>query len=165
MNTARALRSGVLARRVERGELEAAIGAISVEISMAEGDLSGLTEESKIAAARHREADESMKLSMRKRLDAQYQADRLEQLASRVRHDRDRTELERHEADRRLREIDTERSDGAVKVASLDRLLLDERTAIAVATEAASGIRHSLETANEAFSSARTRPSLRVRRA
>ena len=157
MTGARALRSGVLARRVERGELEAAIGAISIEISMAEGDLSGLTEESKIAAARHREADESMKLSMRKRLDAQYQADRLEQLASRVRHDRDRTELERHEADRRLREIDTERSDGAAKVASLDRLLSDERTAIAVATESASGIRHSLETANEAFSSARTR--------
>ena len=157
MTGARALRSGVLARRVERGELEAAIGAISIEISMAEGDLSGLTEESKIAAARHREADESMKVAMRSRLDAQYQADRLEQLGSRVRHDRDRTELERHEADRRLREIDTERSDGASKVASLDRLLADERAAIALATEAASGTRHAVEMSNELLSSARTK--------
>jgi chromosome segregation protein len=157
MTGARALRSGVLARRVERGELEAAIGAISIEISMAEGDLSGLTEESKIAAARHREADESMKVAMRSRLDAQYQADRLEQLGSRVRHDRDRTELERHEADRRLREIDTERSDGAAKVASLDRLLADERAAIALATEAASGTRQAVEISNELLSSARTR--------
>ena len=157
MTGARALRSGVLARRVERGELEAAIGAISIEISMAEGDLSGLTEESKIAAARHREADESMKVAMRSRLDAQYQADRLEQLGSRVRHDRDRTELERHEADRRLREIDTERSDGAAKVASLDRLLADERAAIALATEAASGTRHAVEMSNELLSSARTK--------
>ena len=157
MTGARALRSGVLARRVERGELEAAIGAISVEISMAEGDLTGLTEESKIAAARHREADESMKVAMRSRLDAQYQADRLEQLGSRVRHDRDRTELERHEADRRLREIDTERSDGAVKVASLDRLLADERAAIALATEAAFGNRQTMEATAELLSSARTK--------
>ena len=124
---------------------------------MAEGDLSGLTEESKIAAARHREADESMKVAMRSRLDAQYQADRLEQLGSRVRHDRDRTELERHEADRRLREIDTERSDGAAKVASLDRLLADERAAIALATEAANGTRQAVEISNELLSSARTR--------
>ena len=157
MTGARALRSGVLARRVERGELEAAIGAISIEISMAEGDLTGLTEESKIAAARHREADESMKVAMRSRLDAQYQADRLEQLGSRVRHDRDRTELERHEADRRLREIDTERSDGAAKVASLDRLLADERAAIALATEAANGTRQAVEISNELLSSARTK--------
>ncbi len=146
---ARTARSGVLLRRVERGELEAAVSALSVEISMADGEVSGLTEAASTAARQQQELDHLMQKAMRQRLDGQYQMERQEQLQLRVRHDMDTAMAERSESERRMGEMHGEREAGQSKVRSLDALLVDERHAMESAQAAmdagTSGVQHALE--------------------
>ena len=152
----RTSRSGVLSRRVERGELEATVAAMSVEISMAEGEVSGLNEAAAEAARQQQALDDGLQAAMRRRLENQYQVERQEQLAHRVRHDADTAAAERDETDRRLRELQMERDACASKVRSLDALHRDEQRGLDEAQAAIVEARARLQQANERLASART---------
>ena len=156
---ARTARAGVLTRRVERGELEAAVSALSVEISMAEGELSGLNEAAASASRSQQELDGQMQVSMRQRLESQYQIERQEQLAARVRHDLDACAAERTESERRLLELHTEREACETKVHSLDGLLKEERRSMETAQTVIDAAKAKLQQATEQLAAARTRAS------
>jgi chromosome segregation protein len=155
----RVARSGVLSRRVERGELEATVSAMSVEISMAEGEVSGLNEAAAEAARQQQALDDGLQAAMRRRLESNHQVERQEQLAHRVRHDADAASAERDETERRLREMQAEREACSGKVRGLDGLLRDEQRQLEAAQAHILDARGRLQQANERLASARTRDS------
>jgi chromosome segregation protein len=155
----RTARSGVLTRRVERGELEATVSALSVEISMVEGEVSGLNDATASAARLQQELDGRMQLAMRRRMEGQYQTERQDQLAARVRHDLDAAAAERGESERRMRELDTERDGCEQRVRSLDKLLAEERGTLAEAERQAQGLRQSVQGAVDRLAAVRTQSS------
>ena len=156
---ARTARSGVLTRRVERGELEAAVSALSMEISMAEADVSGLNEATAAAARAQQELDGQMQQAMRQRMDGQYQTERADQLAARVRHDLDTTAAERGESERRVRELHAERESCESRLKSLDKLLDEERATLAAAQQAAQEVRARVQAAIDRLAAVRTQAS------
>jgi len=156
---ARTARSGVLTRRVERGELEATVSALRVEISMAEGELSGLNEAAANASRSQQELDGQMQLVMRGRMENQYQMERQEQLGTRVRHDLDSCAVERGESERRLLELQSDRDACESKVQSLDALLRDERRTLDAAQLAIDAAKIQFQQASDQLAAARTRAS------
>jgi chromosome segregation protein len=156
---ARTARSGVLTRRVERGELEAAVSALSVEISMVEGEVSGLNEATASAARAQQELDGRMQLSMRQRMEGQYQMERQDQLAARVRHDLDAAAAERGESERRMRELQAERASCDQRVRSLDKLLEEERATLGTAEHASQALQRSVQEAIDRLAGVRTKAS------
>jgi chromosome segregation protein len=156
---ARTARSGVLTRRVERGELEAAVSALSVEISMVEGEVSGLNDATAAAARLQQELDGRMQLAMRQRMEGQYQMERQDQMAARVRHDLEAAAAERGESERRMRELQVERDSCEQRVRSLDKLLDEERATLATAEQAASSLKLAVQAALERLAAVRTQAS------
>ena len=155
----RTARNGVLSRRVERGDLEATVSALSVEISMAEGELGGLNEAAAAAARAQQELDGQMQQAMRQRMESQYQGERQDQLAARIRHDQDAAAAERAESERRLRELHAERESSEARLKSFDKLLDEERRALETMQASVSGVRSALQSAIDRLAAARTRAS------
>ena len=153
----RTARSGILSRRVERGELEAALSALSVEIEMAEREVSGLSEASGAAASRQQELDDQLQAATRRRMEGQYQMERQEQFSARLAHDLDALAAERHDTERRLAELTREHGLCQERMRSLDGLLREEQSALQASRATIAEARHRFQEATERLAAARTR--------
>jgi chromosome segregation protein len=92
-------------------------------------------------------------------MDGQYQTERADQLAARVRHDLDTTAAERGESERRVRELHAERESCESRLKSLDKLLDEERATLAAAQQAAQEVRARVQAAIDRLAAVRTQAS------
>jgi chromosome segregation protein len=100
-----------------------------------------------------------MQQAMRQRLESQYQTERQDQMAARIRHDQDAAAAERAESERRLRELQAERESCEARLKSFDKLLDEERRAMEAAQASIAGVRSALQSAIDRLAAARTRLS------
>jgi chromosome segregation protein len=153
----RTARSGILSRRVERGELEAALSALAVEIEMAEREVRGLSEAAGAAASHQQELDDQLQAATRRRMEGQYQMERQEQFAARLAHDLEALGAERHDTERRLAELTRERGVCQERMRSLDGLLLEEQQALQASRSTIAESRQHFQEATDRLAAARTR--------
>ncbi len=151
--------AGVLARRAELVQLVAALTTLSLRIAALELDVSQVASESGQQKVRMRELGERLQEARRGQIDATYQCERLEQLIRRVEHERAAIDTEDHELAEREANVERDREQTAGRIASIDRLLSDERIKAEEArslTEKAAG---AVAAAGDALGSARAKLS------
>jgi chromosome segregation protein len=120
--------AGVLKRRAELAEVVTALSSLSLRIATLELELSQVASESGQQKVRVRELSEKLQESRRSLIDANYQAERLEQLIRRIEGEWARIDEEDRELATRATAVESEREQLAVRVTSLDEQIAAERS-------------------------------------
>lgn len=101
---------GLLARRAELVDLTRRLETLALEMEMVEGESAVLLARSDAARQAHREVEERLAAVRRDAVDAEYQRDRCEQLIQRVEHEQGALAIEAEDLHRRVRGLETERT-------------------------------------------------------
>jgi chromosome segregation protein len=119
--------AGVLARRAELAELVATLGTLSLRVAALELALSQIASETGQQKVRVRELSEKLQESRRSLIDANYQAERLDQLIRRIEGESLRIDDEDRELANRASAVTIERAELARRHALLDEQMASER--------------------------------------
>ena len=119
--------AGVLKRRAELAEVVSALSSLSLRIAALELDLSQVASESGHQKVRVRELSEKLQESRRSLIDANYQAERLEQLIRRIEGEWARIDDEDRELATRAASVDAEREQLAGRLHQLESQIAGER--------------------------------------
>lgn len=102
---------GLVARRAEMADLTRQLDALGIEMELVEGESAALTARSDAARQRHRELEDALAGVRRAVVDAEYQRDRCDQFIQRIEHDQSALALETEDLHRRMRGLDSERTE------------------------------------------------------
>ncbi|MDZ4830115.1 MAG: chromosome segregation protein SMC [Phycisphaerae bacterium] len=149
--------AGVLQRRAELVELVASLSTLSLKIASLELDASQVASESGQQKVRLRELGERLQESRRAQIDANYQSERLDQLIRRIEHEGAAIEAEDSELAARAATNGREREQLAERVASIERLIGEERSKSDDARTAAEHAIAAVNAASDASGTARAR--------
>lgn len=149
--------AGVLARRAELVELVAALSTLSLRIAGHELEASRVASETGQQKVRLRELSERLQESRREQIDANYQTERLDQLIRRIEHESAAIDTEDAELAKREEGVERERREVHERLASIDRLLAEERGRLERARDAADKATSAVTAAGDALGAARGR--------
>jgi chromosome segregation protein len=120
--------TGVLARRAELAELVATLGTLALRIASLELSLSQVASESGQEKVRVRELSERLQESRRTLIDANYQAERLDQLIRRIEGEWSRIDEEDRELAERATAVTAEREQLAKRHTVVEGEIASDRT-------------------------------------
>ncbi|MEC7352130.1 MAG: hypothetical protein VYD99_03310, partial [Planctomycetota bacterium] len=146
---------GWLARRAELRELAVRLPASDRQVEELETTLASVEAESGSAVQAQLDLTAEMENARARVIESSHQVERIEQLIERVRRDRQAIEQERGELEARFNEIHGEESQLQQRLASLNRLLEEQKIRVLAAERTALEASNAAERAGEQLSNAR----------